>query len=800
MFLLCAHAASAVPGGIKGKVIDSKTQEAIEFVNIKITPKGSIKLLQGGVSDGIGAFQLGGLQAGTYEVTFTYVGYEPLVKEFQINNAVQVIDLKLVSLSSSDQLLKEVEVTGQRSQMKFEIDKKVFNVGQDLSSAGESATEVLSNIPSVEVDTEGEVSLRGNSSVTIWINGKESGLTADNRAQILQQIPAESIDRIEVITNPSAKFSPEGTAGIINIILKADRKAGYFGSVQAGTNTEGEANAGANINYSSSKIDANASLGYRHSQRTGGSITRRTNLPDYTYLNSDSEDDGSGNNLFARAGITYHFSKTDEVSATGFGMFGKRPSTTTINYDATSYKSLRTSDSDNEMKGGNITLGYKHNFHNPDHYLDFSGSYNSWGMDNEATYNQTYENMPERTTYQQQTGDIRNHNWAMQLDYSNKLSEKSKVEAGYKGNLSRETSPVQTLSGTSPENAMPDYSLYNDFHYDQDIHALYATYASKFGNLGVQLGVRGEYTKVDTRSDAYPNGNMMPGNPFTKDYFSFFPSAFLSYSLPHQNEIQFNYSRRISRPWGGQLNSFQNITDSTNISSGNPELMPQYANAYELNYIKTWEKHTLSASVYYRTTEDVIQRVSYMQDDVMYSTFVNVTKNQSAGLELVAKDRFTRWLDLTSTLNLYYYELDGFEYYGTTYDKQEQFSWNIRLIANALLPWGLSFQATGNYNAPQAVAQGTREANYSMDAGLKKNFFNKTLSVSLNARDILNSRRWKTETSGENFTQYSERWRGKRQFGITLTYNFGNMKAKPSKRQNNGENNSGDYDNMGGYE
>lgn len=800
MFLICAHAATGVPGGVKGKIIDSKTQEAIEFVNVKITAKGSTTLLQGGISDLEGAFQLGGLKAGTYDVTFSCIGYNPLVKEIKLTSATQVIDLKQVMLNTNEQVLQEVEVVGQRSQMKFEIDKKVFNVGQDLSSAGESASEVLSNIPSVEVDNEGEVSLRGNSSVTIWINGKESGLTADNRAQILEQLPAESIDRIEVITNPSAKFSPEGTAGIINIILKEDRKAGYFGSVQAGGNTRGGANTGANINYSSGKLDANASIGYRRHKRTGGSLSERTHTVDNTYLNSISDDDGSGNNLFTRAGVTYRFSKTDEVSLNGFGMFGDRKSNTSINYDASNYKSLRLSDSDNSMKGGNVSLGYKHNFRNPDHYLDFTGSFNTWNMDNASTYRQNYENMPNRSTFQSQANDIRNHNWTLQLDYSNKLNENSKIEAGYKGTMSHETSPVETQSGTTPENARPDYGLYNQFIYDQDVHALYATYANRFGNLGIQLGARGEYTKVDTRSDKTEAGVEIQGSPFTKDYFSFFPSAFLTYSLPHQNEIQFNYSRRISRPWGGQLNSFQNITDSTNISSGNPELMPQYGNAFELNYIKTWENHTLSASIYYRTTDDVIQRVSYMEDDIMYSTFINMTKNQSAGLELVGKNKLTRWLDLTSTLNLYYYKLDGFEYEGTFYDKQEQFSWNMRMIANALLPFGFSFQATGNYNSRQAVAQGTRKANYSLDAGLKKSFFNRTLSISINARDILDSRRWKTETSGDNFVQYSERWRGGRQFGITVAYNFGNMKAKMPKRSNNGENSGDYYDTMGGDE
>ncbi|MBP8777478.1 MAG: TonB-dependent receptor [Bacteroidaceae bacterium] len=798
---LCAFASSALPGGIKGKIIDAKTKEALEFVTIKITSKGSTSLIQGGVSDHSGQFSVGGVKApGTYIADFSYEGYKNFSYEFQLKSSSQMLDLEDILLQNSEQMLSEVQVVGQQSQMRFEIDKKVFNVGQDLSSSGESASEVLANIPSVEVDNEGEVSLRGNSSVTIWINGKESGLTADNRAQILEQLPAETIDRIEVITNPSAKFSPEGTAGIINIILKENRKAGYFGSVQAGASTRGRANSGANINYSSTKLDANASIGYRHHSRTGGSISERT-YDNNAYLNSRSESDGDGNHVFMRGGLTYHIDKKNDISANAFGMFGKGDNTTKINYDASNYMSQRVSDDENKMRGGNVILGYKYTL-KQDHYIDFSTSYNAWGMDGSTAINQWYAQPTTRPSiYQSQDNNIRNRTWNFQLDYSNKINENTKIEAGYKGVLSHENSPIVTSSGTVREDAVADYSLYNRFIYDQDTHAMYATFSSKIGAFGYQLGMRGEYTKINTQSNKMEEGVELSGSPFTKDYFDLFPSAFLSYTLGGGNELQFNYSRRISRPWGGQLNSFQNITDSTNISSGNPKLMPEYANAYELNYIKTWVNHTLSVSTYYRTTEDVIQRVTYLgEKNVMYNTSVNVGNTQSAGLEFVAKDKIAKWLDLTSTLNFYYYKLDKFTYHDQDYAAQEQFSWNARMIANVLLPAKLSFQATGNYTARQAIAQGTRKANYSLDAGLKRNFFNKLIAVSVNARDILDSRSWKTTTNGDGFSQYMESWREGRTFGFTITYNFGNMKAKMNKNSKQSEPNSGYNDLNGGEE
>ncbi len=800
VFLLCTSAFAGTPGGVRGKVIDAKTREGVEFVNIKVTQKGATSLLQGSLSDIQGAFQIGGLKPGMYEVTFSCIGYKDAVREVQLSAASQVIDLKQISLSINEKVLQEVEVTGQRSQMRFEIDKKIFNVGQDLSSSGESASEVLENIPTVEVDMEGEVSLRGNSSVTIWINGKESGLTADNRAQILQQLPAETIDRIEIITNPSARFSSEGTAGIINIILRADRKAGYFGSIQAGGNTEGRANAGVNFNYSSPKLDVNAGAGYRHNENSGGGLSDRNYLTDNTYLNSRTHNEGNGNNFFGRAGMAYYFSKTDEVTLNGFANFGDRKNHTDINYDASAYKSLRTSDSDNQMKGGNVNLGYKHNFNNPDHYLDFTASYSIWNSDNSSLYHQTYENNPARTVYQNQNNQSDRENWAFQLDYLLQPSKNSKVEAGYKGTISRQDNPVQTLSGSSPEDAQPDYPLYNRFIYDEDLHALYATYSGKLKDFGFQLGLRGEYTLTNSRSDGTEDGTEVPGIPFRREYFSLFPSVFLSYSLPRENEIQINYSRRISRPRGSEINSFRNITDSTNISSGNPFLDPEFANVCELNYIKSWTEHTLSASLYYRTTEDVIEDVSYVMDDIMYSTSVNVTKDQSVGLDLTGKNRLTRWLELTSSFEMYYYKLSGFEYLGTMYDRQEQFSWEARLSANLSLPWGIALQITGDYDSPEAVSQGTRESRYFMNAGLKKSFFDKALNINLTARDILDSRTRKTTTSGRNFTQYSERWQSGPQVGITVTYNFGNMKAKQNKKLKGDDGGGDDFDSGDGDE
>lgn len=797
---ILANPVEALPveaGTIRGKVTDAKTREPMQFVNISVRKTDSSVPLKGIITDETGNFSIAKIPEGDYILSISFIGYKTVERKFILSRQTPDVNFRNIPLEEDSQLLNEVKVTGQRPQMKFEIDKKVFNVDQNISSTGGTASDVLSNIPSVEVDNEGEVSLRGNSDVTVWINGRASGLSADNRAQILEQLPAESIERIEVITNPSAKYSPEGTSGIINIVLKEDRRSGYYGSAQAGADTRGGWNLSGNINYTMRKAEMYAGIGYRERKRDGGGYSNRINIDDagkpVSFLNQISDNSGDGGQTFVRAGLTWHLTSADHLNFAGFGMFGKRNQTNTIDYTSdvpgSFISSRRITDSDNPMQGGNVELGYKHDFSKTS-YIDIVGSWNTWNMDQKSTYLQysLFSDDRETHTYQWQRNKMQAHTWEVQADYVNAFSDFSKIEAGYKGTFSRQNSPVETYSGETATDAIPDEQLYNRFYYDQDIQAMYATYSGRFGDFGYQAGLRGEYSHTNSRSLAYGQ-NKREVSPYKNDYFSFFPSIFLTYNLPGNNEIQVNYTRRISRPWSRQLNPFQNLTDSTNISFGNPHLTPQYSNAMELNYIKNWDAHTLTVSAYYRNTNDVIQRISYLEDNIMKTTYENVAKTQSAGTEIIAKNKLFDILDLTTTINLYYSKLDGFEYLPAgaekpvTGESNENFSWNAKVIANIALPAAISLQLTGNYNSRQLIAQGHQQSNHSLDAGLRRAFLNRKLSLSINGRDLLNSRKWKTETSGQNFTQYASNWRTGRTVGFTLTYNFGNMMAGKGKNQ-----------------
>lgn len=798
--------ANETDGKIKGLVMDGELGGPLEFVTVQVKAKGSDKIVQGSVTGSDGNYTIGGLKKGEYVVTFSYIGYEEVSKNISISSDNQILSLGELTLAEDANQLGEVEVVAKRPQMRFEIDRKVFDATQDIAAEGGSASDLLSNIPSVEVDNEGSVSLRGNSSVTIWINGKASGLTADNQADILDMMPAGDIKQVEVITNPSARYSPEGTAGIINIILKDDRKPGYYGSVKVGADTDGGYQASGNINYSSSKVDAYANLNYRNREFKGGGITSRLNTTDNSFLDQTNDSKRQHNNWFGRFGATWHITKSDDLAFNVTGMTGGGDNSENIHYNSidsqknTIYTSDRITNGDSDMKMYNLELNYVHKF-SENSNIDLMVSNNQWRRDGMNIFRQstvyTDPSQIANPLYQTQENDIKDKTWEVQADYTNKISDMARIEAGYKGTFQRNASPVDTYTGTTAEDIRQDESLYNRFLYNQDVHALYMTYGGKWDKLSYQAGLRGEYWRVDTRSlDFDQEFNGKASETFEKDYFKLFPSAFISYALPKNNELQVNYTRRLRRPWGGQLNSFRNISDASNISFGNPELTPEYSHSFELNYIKSWESgHTLSLSGYYRSTDDVIQRIRFLntEDNVMYTTSENVAKSQASGLEIVGKDKLFKILDLTTTVNLYYSKLDGFSYLPqgaetpVIGDTDESFAWNVRMIANFSLPWGVSLQGTGNYNSKQLMAQGHREPNYSVDLGLRKSFLSDKLTLSINARDLLDSRKFRTVTAGDGFWQDSENWRGGRRVGFTLTYNFGNMNKKKDKSKSRSE-------------
>lgn len=798
---LAVPALMMAKGNVTGRVINKESGEPMDFVTIQAIDTKTKKPLNLSASSAEdGTFTLASLPDGSFLIRIMNVGSVNQERPVTIQGGN--VDIGTVRLADDSKVLKEVVVEGVRSQMRFELDRKVFQVDANIASAGQSASELLESIPSVEVDQDGEVSLRGNSSVTVWINGKESGLTADNRAQILEQIPAETIERIEVITNPSAKYSPEGTAGIINIVLKKDRRGGYFGAAELSANSRGGGNASVNINYNTSKFDSYASIGFRMRHNKGGSLMRRT-FDNGDFINSDGDSRNHGNNIFFRLGTTWHATDKDDLYINGFGMFGHRwgHSSTqfTSNMPGQWLSDTQLSENNSDNRGAHGEIGYTHKW-SDDHTLDMNVGYNHWGGPSWNSYTENEVWPPTEDTsdadgiyndsYREQTMPINVNTWEAKIDYTNTFNQYLKLEAGYNGDYSHENTPNTTWLGTSQEDMQLAPQLYNRFIYTNNVTALYFTLGGKVGNFSYSGGLRGEAWQIRTRSLEY--GQSEQDVPeFKRTKFALFPSVYLSYSLPHDNELQINYTRRIRRPWGGQLNSFRDISDPTAVSYGNPYLEPEYSNSLELNYLKSWTYHMISVSAYLRQASDVTSRLSYMDGDVMYSTWANVSNRLNSGVEIVAKDQlFANWLDLTTTVNLYNNHISAWDYnvisvasgkeIPLSNKSQNSFAWDARIMANVKLPWQLAFQATGRYASEQKEAQGSRQGGWSVDLGLRKSLGN--WSFSLNCRDVFDSRKWKSTTIGNNYEQYNERWRSGRQIRLTIKYSFGNMKATKKSR------------------
>lgn len=800
LFILALPVFAAV--SIKGSVVDAGDQSPLDYVNITLFRQGSKKPITLVTTDTNGAFILPSVENGKYSLKLSYVGFTTYNQVIEVNNTT--VNLGVIKLEADSKTLGNVEVVGQGSQMHFDVDKKVFSVDQNIAAAGGSATDVLKNIPSVTVDDQGNVSLRKDGNVEVWINGKASGLTADNRAQVLQQMPAESIESVEVMTNPSAKYNPEGSAGIINIVMKQNHKAGYYGSVSAGITTPDNGklgqNLGASVNYTSSKLDAYINLGYRAMSFDGGGTTDRRNTTgtDTQLLNQTNTMVTSFSGLFMRAGADYHIDKQNSVGISGFGMAGTGNQNTSIHNIQTDLGTIpptliRDYSQNNTGTGTrpslNLNLDYHHDFDKKGSNILANLSYSSHNRTGNNNYLQN-DSITKAISNITQITDSKNTELEFKLDYTDKISENSKLEAGWQSDVSNRLNSTSGIDNPTSFNHLSSPidipSYYDNFNYDEQIHAGYLTYGSRYDKLTFQLGLRAEYftsaSTITTRT-AFEMDSIQQVP--RKNLFHIFPSFYLTYSLPNSAELQFNYSNRVNRPRGQQINPFKNFSDSTNISYGNPNLAPQYSSSLELNYVKSWDAQTLSTSVYYHSTDNVIQNVRFLNGKTLESTYLNVSNARNTGLELISKNRLFKFLNLTSTFNLYYSQLDSATFkspYNQTIgiSGSSNLSWSGNVMANFMLSKTFSGQITAEYESAQLISQGTEDAKFSMDLGIRQTFMDRKLSLSLNVRDLLNSDHNNQTTSGAGFSQTTSSYFHGRMFGVSLSYNFGNTKPKPA--------------------
>jgi len=839
---LLAFSISTFATQITGKVIDYGTKQAIDFANVSVLKAGESAPLTGTITDETGAFTLE-VADGKYTVVVSFMGYSEQKREIEV--AGKPVNLGRIQLKEDTQVLQDVEVVGQGSSMRFELDKKVFTVDQNIASAGASVADVLENIPSVDVDQEGNISLRNSEDVEIWINGKPAGLNSDNRGQVLQQMPAGTIEKIEVITNPSAKYSPEGTSGIINLVMKKDRAAGFYGSVRAGIdyalaapwNVPPGGHIGANINFNAGPVDGYFNVGYRYHISNGGSKTDRYNLDGMgsrdldssmivSHLTQDGQQTHRGGGIFARAGLNFRVAEGHTIGVSGFGMVSEPKVFKMSNTNHRVYlltdaagDTLRAYTRDQKATGshpgGNATLDYT--FEMDEHKLYVSGTYNHFGFNMLTDYTQVERDKSD--LYQSQNSESLEQGIEAKAEYEWKPTPQSRLEAGYVYTRNWSKSAADAWNNNADGSHINElYAYYTTFNGVNQNHAFYVTYGNRFfDRLSIQVGLRGEYYMRHLESsykddngvihDAYEN------YPNKKDtaYFQVYPSAYISYDFGHGHELQLNYTRRVRRPWGHQINPRMDFSDSTNISYGNVDLLPSYSNNLELNYLKNWERHTLSAGVFWKYNEGAIQNYKYMDPnapEIMKNTYFNIGSRQELGVELVAKNRlFGELLQLTTSVNFYWNNIaavhDSLIHQGVTIPidlpTQNIFAGSVRINAQFLFTKNFSGQLTGAYRSPRVVAQGTTSHSYSIDVGLRYTLLNKQLALALNVRDLLDSRARSNKTWGEGFWQFSEnRWHS-RSINFTITYNFGNMQNRRRGRPDGemGGDGGDDFDDSG---
>ncbi|MGV8878571.1 MAG: TonB-dependent receptor domain-containing protein [Sphingobacteriaceae bacterium] len=784
---------SPADGLITGKIIDESNNKPIDFATVVLIDKSNNKTAKAAQTDLEGNFKLAEIAGGTYLLRISYVGYATIARDsITVNAGRKQINMGTLQMKiGKTSMLKEVAVVGQKNTIQLGIDKKIFSVDQSLVSEGGSATDLLSNVPSVSVDVNGDVSLRGSGNVRVLIDGKPSML-GGSISQVLEAIPASSIETVELITNPSSKYDPEGQSGIINIVLKKNKKIGMNGNVSVTGGTPKSFNINTGLSFQNKNFNIYGNYSRRYGERNGGGFSDRTNTPlnrDTTYyFNQTSNSDGSNAGDVFKAGIDYNISTNTSIGISGDMNLRSRSRTelgSTFGLNQLRELSRKNeqdnqSSSDDKSYGANLDFSTK--FKKPKEELTANISYgNNKGdeLDNLQTNEYIYlQNPVFNDRVQRNNNKGISDNWNLQLDYTNPIGKAGKMEAGYRSTFKKDDNDfiADTLvAGT--QNFVTDANISSRFIYDEKIHAAYANYQQQFGNFGFQAGARVENANITTNNTDLNNEVL-----FNKqNYFRVYPSVYLTQKLQGDQTLQLSYSRRVNRPRGWQINPFLDKSDVLNYRQGNPQLRPEDVHSFELSYIKYWPKITLTSSLYYRQTNDVIERLRTALNDegVQLTRFENLTSGTNTGFELIAKTDITPKWSFTSNLNFYKSQIKGNPALGLS--DNNGFAWNGNVVTNFQLPLILSGQLRFDYRAPRIIAQGKTNDNYGVDAGIKKDFLSKKASLSLNARDIFNTRKFGWITSDPSFYMVSERRFQSRSINLTLSYRFGSLSQERQK-------------------
>lgn len=766
---------SAQTSKIKCAVIDANSSTPLSYATIQLMNNDD-QLIDGGMTDMNGKFEID-VAYGNYYLLIDFIGYEQSkTEQFELTQATEIHDLGSISLASIAQILNEVTVQAEKSSMEIAFDKKVFNVGKDLGNAGGSAVDILSNVPTVIVDGSGAVRLRGSNNVRILIDGKPSALTSFEGGQGLQQLQASMIESIEVITNPSARYEAEGMAGIINIVLKKERKNGFNGAFEATTGHPLNLGLGANMNYRHKRVNffINYGLNYRIIPSIYD-IYQEVYSNDTTFISTqeyDGEHIGFFNNI--RGGLDYFLTDQDIFTLSYYYSRAKGNRLTDLRYDdfinsrnnLSSY-TLRTQDEDEIEPISEYVLSYKKLFNRKDHELNAEVRYFDHWEESDQIYTQNTffpDGSPDTANDLIQTSinDEFETQLLAQVDYVHPFGEEGRFEAGIRNSF-RDMNNDFVVSEQNEDGVLvPLPGLDNNFIYKENISAVYGIYANKFQRFSYQIGLRAEWTDIETILEETNEKN-------PRRYGNLFPSAHLTYDLPNDHALQLSYSYRIRRPVYNDLSPYVTLSDNRNFFSGNPDLNPEFSDVIELGHIKYFDKGSFASTLYYRHTDDKIERIRLVDKDGFSNTQpYNLIREDAYGLEFISSLKAAKWWKLDWSLNVFGATVDG-----SNIDEgftAETFSWFTRATNRFTLPQNTMLQLRANFEAPQNIAQGKRKALYFIDIAINKKIWNDRGSINLNVTDVFNSRITRTALEGATFITERDQQRIQRQINLTLSY------------------------------
>ncbi|HET6556223.1 MAG TPA: TonB-dependent receptor, partial [Prolixibacteraceae bacterium] len=781
-------------GVIKGKIVDGDSKSPMEYANVAVFSKKDSSLVSGGIADAQGLFEVSGLPFGMYYVEANFIGFEKTtIPEVRLIPNASTVNMGTIELAVESKSIGAVDVIADRNRIEYKIDKKVINVSQDINAAGGTAVTVLENTPSVEVDIDGNVSLRGSSSFTVLIDGRPSVLGGSDA---LKQIPSSAIENIEIITNPSVKYDPDGMAGIINIVMKKNILSGFNGIINTNIGTGDKYGADLTMNYKTKKYNIFFGANWNDNTDEGSMRSSRETYRNdtTTYLTNEGKRNQIRGGTRIQGGFEYFLS--DKTSVTLSGETGE------YNFDGEGggrihkYQfpvnpamDIYSIQENNSFRNGKFVEGSASFLSKFDesgtHKLE--GSFEYQNRNGESGDN-TSEFLSE-STYTQNLGDItrvvtteteESEDYRMKIDYTRPFESGGKLEAGVQSRLERE---IEIFNFTNFGINDPKYT--SDMDFKEDIHSIYSTLSGKLNPVQYQLGLRGEYTK---RSIAHS----LVTTPYTLDRFDYFPSAHFSLDMNENNQLMTSYSRRINRPGGRDLDPFPSYMNQYTIRLGNPDLKPEYTDSYELSLMRKFGNSFLSLETFYRTTSGKIERSMFVRNDTSYMQSFNLERDHSMGGELMGNINVTKWLLLNTSLTLYKYKMEG-ELLGRIIDRQST-NYSGRMNATVKFSPDSRLQLTGYYRGPSVSAQGDQESMLFTNVSYRHEFMKKKLTATLSLRDAFGTAKFEGTSVGDDFRSSFRMQREPRVFMLTLSYKINNYKMEREGPQEQAAPGGGDDD------